>query len=98
MTRILLFTENNCGSCESAERELKKLNDRRKDFNLVVFRRPEDNDKFRESNVVICPAVFVENRLLSYGFPDIRNLELILENSTGRINQHSKTKIKGDPK
>ncbi len=98
MTQLLLFTENNCGSCESAEREIKKLNNRRKDFEPVIFRRPMDNDKFIESNVVICPAVFVGNRLFSYGLPDIRNLELILENSMSRTNKHSKTKTKGDPK
>jgi len=100
MIKVSLFADANCSSCQSAEQELRKLSDRRRDIELVFLRRPQGEDKFREFDVVICPDVFVENKFVSYGPPDIRTIESLLENSGASLKtkEHLKTKIKGDLK
>ncbi|MCL5021426.1 MAG: thioredoxin family protein [Bacteroidetes bacterium] len=89
MIKILLFADTNCTSCKSTEKELKQLVSGRSDVHLVIFRRPEDSERFLEYNIAICPAVFLENKFISYGTPDMRKLESILGMRKGN---RSKTK------
>jgi ABC-type tungstate transport system permease subunit len=89
MTKILLFADSICASCEFAEKELKRLAGRRSDVRLVIFHRPEDSEKFLEYNIAICPAVFMNDKFISYGPPDMRKLESVL--ASGK-EKRSKTK------
>lgn len=100
MTEILLFTGVSCISCESTERELKCLADSRSEVRLVVFHRAEDFEKFREYNIAICPAVFMEDTFISYGMPDMRKLKSITGNGKGNRNRTKqlKTNLRGELK
>ena len=100
MTKILLFADSNCISCDSAAAELRRLTSSRHDANLVIFRRPQDVKKFREYNIAICPAVFVDDKFISYGTPDTSKIESTLDARIGnqRKTIQSKTKSKGDLK
>jgi predicted thioredoxin/glutaredoxin len=98
MTKISLFADTSCSSCESTEKELKNLLSRRNDVELIIFRRPEDFDKFKEYHIAICPAVFVDQKFVSYGSPDIRKLESALDARRRSRNDNAqlKTKTKGE--
>jgi len=94
IVQVSLFTESDCNSCESAEQELKQLSEKRKDFDLTIFRRPADDDKFKESNVVICPALFVEDKFVSYGLPEVHKVEHLVENARKIFQNKEQTTIK----
>lgn len=67
--RIELFIEQNCNTCDSVlGRLLAYAHDR--GVELHVYNREHDRILFERRQVFICPATFVNERLVFYG--DIR--------------------------
>ena len=60
---ITLFITDNCLSCQRVENQIKELLKNRKEINLLV----EDIKKVNSNGVIIAPAVFVDDKLYSYG-------------------------------
>jgi predicted thioredoxin/glutaredoxin len=60
---ITLFITDNCLSCQRVENQIKKLLRDRKEINLLV----EDIKKVNSNGIIIAPAVFVDDKLYSYG-------------------------------
>jgi predicted thioredoxin/glutaredoxin len=60
---ITLFITDNCLSCQRVENQIKKLLRNRKEINLLV----EDIKKVNSNGIIIAPAVFVDDKLYSYG-------------------------------
>jgi glutaredoxin len=75
---ITLFITDNCLSCQRVENQIKKLLRDRKEINLLI----EDIKKVNSNGIIIAPAVFVNDKLYSYGDLDeekfLERLELIL--------------------
>ena len=75
---ITLFITDNCLSCQRVENQIKKLLRNRKEINLLV----EDIKKVNSNGIIIAPAVFVDDKLYSYGDLDeekfLERLELTL--------------------
>jgi hypothetical protein len=63
---IEVFVEENCPACNSmlslAQRFVNDVS-----VELRVFNRQRDPEMFRRRHVVICPATFVNNKLVFYG-------------------------------
>jgi predicted thioredoxin/glutaredoxin len=60
---ITLFITDNCLSCQRVENQIKKLLRDRKEINLLI----EDIKKVNSNGIIIAPAVFVDDKLYSYG-------------------------------
>lgn len=60
---ITLFITDNCLSCQRVENQIKELLRNRKEINLLV----EDIKKVNSNGIIIAPAVFVDDKLYSYG-------------------------------
>jgi len=60
---ITLFITDNCLSCQRVENQIKKLLRDRKEINLLI----EDIKKVNSKGIIIAPAVFVDDKLYSYG-------------------------------
>lgn len=63
---VEVFVERDCPSCE----EVLKLVDTYRDdssIDVQVYEREAHAPVFRERRVVICPATFVDHRLVFYG-------------------------------
>jgi predicted thioredoxin/glutaredoxin len=60
---ITLFITANCVSCQRVENQLKELLRNRKEINFLV----EDIKKVNSNGIIIAPAVFVNDKLYSYG-------------------------------
>ena len=60
---ITLFITDNCLSCQRVENQIKKLLRDRKEINLLI----EDIKKVNSNGIIIAPAVFVNDKLYSYG-------------------------------
>jgi predicted thioredoxin/glutaredoxin len=60
---ITLFITDNCLSCQRVEDQIKKLLRDRKEINLLI----EDIKKVNSNGIIIAPAVFVDDKLYSYG-------------------------------
>jgi predicted thioredoxin/glutaredoxin len=60
---ITLFITDNCLSCQRVENQVKKLLINRKEINLLI----EDIKKVNSNGIIIAPAVFVDDKLYSYG-------------------------------
>jgi len=60
---ITLFITDNCLSCQRVENQLKELLRNRKEINFLV----EDIKKVNSNGIIIVPAVFVNDKLYSYG-------------------------------
>jgi glutaredoxin len=60
---ITLFITDNCLSCQRVENQIKKLLRDRKEINLLI----EDIKKVNSNGIIIVPAVFVNDKLYSYG-------------------------------
>jgi predicted thioredoxin/glutaredoxin len=63
---IEVFTEKNCSSCEEVLLILTRISSRCA-FDLRIYKREEDRQIFHERHVVICPATFLNGRLVFYG-------------------------------
>lgn len=99
-TKILLFTYASCVLWGSTEKELKRLANRRNELRLVAFHRADVLEKVPEYNFEIWPAVYMDDRSISYRRPDTRKLESI--SGTGKVNRHKmkqlKTNLRGESK
>lgn len=65
-TTVSIFVEEDCTACEkvlSVARSLVGMYE----INLAVFERKRDAAVFEQRNVAICPATFVNGRLVFYG-------------------------------
>ena len=75
---ITLFITDNCLSCQRVENQIKELLRNRKEINLLI----EDIKKVNSNGIIIAPAVFVDDKLYSYGDLDedkfLERLELTL--------------------
>ena len=60
---ITLFITDNCLSCQRVENQIKKLLRDKKEINLLI----EDIKKVNSNGIIIAPAVFVNDKLYSYG-------------------------------
>ena len=60
---ITLFITDNCLSCQRVENQIKKLLRDRKEINLLI----ENIKKVNSNGIIIVPAVFVNDKLYSYG-------------------------------
>jgi len=60
---ITLFITDNCLSCQRVENQIRKLLSNRKEINLLI----EDIKKVNSNGIIIAPAVFVDDKLYSYG-------------------------------
>jgi len=60
---ITLFITDNCLSCQRVENQIKKLLRNREEINLLI----EDIKKVNSNGIIIVPAVFVNDKLYSYG-------------------------------
>jgi predicted thioredoxin/glutaredoxin len=60
---ITLFITDNCLSCQRVENQIKELLRNRKEINLLV----ENIKKVNSNGIIIVPAVFVNDKLYSYG-------------------------------
>ena len=60
---ITLFITDNCLSCQRVENQIKELLRNRKEINLLI----EDIKKVNSNGIIIAPAVFVDDKLYSYG-------------------------------
>jgi len=60
---ITLFITDNCLSCQRVENQIKKLLRDKKEINLLI----EDIKKVNSNGIIIAPAVFVDDKLYSYG-------------------------------
>lgn len=60
---ITLFITDNCLSCQRVENQLKELLKNKKEINLLI----EDIKKVNSNGIIIAPAVFVDDKLYSYG-------------------------------
>ena len=60
---ITLFITDNCLSCQRVENQIKKLLRDRKEIDLLI----EDIKKVNSNGIIIAPAVFVDDKLYSYG-------------------------------
>jgi len=60
---ITLFVTDNCLSCLRVENQLKEILKNRKEINLLV----DDIKKVNSNGIIIAPAVFVNDKLYSYG-------------------------------
>jgi len=60
---VTLFITDNCLSCQRVENQIKKLLRDRKEINLLI----EDIKKVNSNGIIIVPAVFVNDKLYSYG-------------------------------
>lgn len=60
---ITVFITDNCLSCQRVENQIKKLLRNRKEINLLI----EDIKKVNSKGIIIAPAVFVNDKLYSYG-------------------------------
>ncbi len=100
MIRIYLYIENDCQSCRSVEARLTGLTAQRPDVELVALRRGTDNEAFVSSNVLICPAVFVETTFVSYGMPDTETVEFLINRyrMNFKAKRNHKQNRKGDQK
>jgi uncharacterized membrane protein YagU involved in acid resistance len=63
---IEIFVEDTCSTCSRVIEDVS-IFVRGTDTAVRIFRREGDSEKFRERNVVICPATFVNGRLSFYG-------------------------------
>ena len=60
---ITLFITDNCLSCQRVENQIKELLRNREEINLLI----EDIKKVNSNGIIIAPAVFVDDKLYSYG-------------------------------
>jgi len=63
---IEIFVEDTCSTCSRVIEDVSTFV-RGTDIAVRIFRREADAEKFRERNVAICPATFVNGRLSFYG-------------------------------
>jgi hypothetical protein len=66
MKLVEVFVEKDCPSCEEVMTVVGPLS-RDRSIELRVYDRERHRDAFRERRVVICPATFVDQRLVFYG-------------------------------
>ena len=61
-----VFVEQDCPSCEEV---VSLVNEYRNDpsIELQIYEREKNASLFRERRVLICPAIFVDHRLVFYG-------------------------------
>jgi predicted thioredoxin/glutaredoxin len=72
---ITLFITDNCLSCQRVENQIKELLRNRKEINLLV----ENIKKVNSNGIIIVPAVFVNDKLYSYGDLDEEKFSARLE-------------------
>ncbi len=63
---IEIFVEETCSTCSRVIEDVSTFV-RGTDIAVRIFRREADPETFRERNVLICPATFVNGRLSFYG-------------------------------
>ncbi len=65
-TLLEVFIEPGCKACVSVMHSIRKV---QSDLNIEVkvYRRDTEPDVFKKRNVVITPAIFINNVLMFYG-------------------------------
>jgi hypothetical protein len=63
---IEIFVEKNCRACDEVLAAAARFFSH-PDVDMRIFNRETDLSVFRERNIVICPATFVNRRLIFYG-------------------------------
>lgn len=63
---IEVFVESGCASCSKVITVVTSFARKHK-LQLSVFDRDQDTDVFLNRKVVVCPATYVNNRLVFYG-------------------------------
>lgn len=63
---IEVFVENDCRSCNEVISVLGKFSGN-PSVELRVYDRTKDAAAFQERNILVCPATFVNQRLVFYG-------------------------------
>ena len=67
---LTLVITKNCKSCERAEAQLKHLIKNKENINLFI----SDIKDYDRKGIVIVPALFIDDELLSYGDIDEKKL------------------------
>ncbi|MDE3056725.1 MAG: thioredoxin family protein [Bacteroidota bacterium] len=75
---VEIFVEKNCRACEEVVTTIARFISY-PDIDVRVFNRETDSSVFRERNVVVCPATFVNHRLVFYGGFQTQALEKYLQ-------------------
>jgi glutaredoxin len=61
-----IFIENECPVCEEVLTAVNEMPDP-KNYSVTVHRREEESDYFREKQISIVPAIFLNDTLFCYG-------------------------------
>lgn len=61
-----VFIEPDCKACISVMYSIREVQSQLS-INVKVYRRDVDREVFRDRNVIITPAIFIDGKLIFYG-------------------------------
>jgi len=67
INKMKVFVENNCRACENVLRIVDEMYDRGLLKKLIIINREDEPEECLKYNVLVYPAVFIDDELIFYG-------------------------------
>lgn len=67
INKMKVFVENNCGACENVLRVVNEMNKNKLISKLIIINREDDPKECLDYNVLVYPAVYIDDELIFYG-------------------------------